>query len=74
VLVLRRDRVQHRHFVTPSIFPILGVVISLVLLVKRISDEGSTVFVLLGVLLVVAIALWLVSRLFTSKAPAAGPR
>ncbi len=68
VLVLRRDRVQHRHFVTPSIFPILGVVISLVLLVKRISDEGSTVFVLLGVLLLIAIALWVVNRVFTGRA------
>jgi basic amino acid/polyamine antiporter, APA family len=30
VLVLRRERVEHRHFVAPSIFPILGLVISLV--------------------------------------------
>jgi len=61
VLVLRREQVEHRHFVAPSIFPILGLVISLVLLVKRIFDEDASVFILLGVLLVVAILLWAVN-------------
>jgi amino acid transporter len=78
VLVLRRERVDHEHFVTPSVFPILGVVISLALLVKRIIDEDSTVYVLLGVLLAVAVGLWAINRIFTKgegapsgRAPAA---
>jgi amino acid transporter len=65
VLVLRREPVDHPHFVAPSIFPILGLVISLGLLVKRVIDEDSTVYLLLGVLLVVAVLLWGVNRLLT---------
>jgi amino acid transporter len=70
VLVLRRERVAHRHFVAPSIFPILGVVISLALLVKRVIDEDSTVYILLAVLLGVAAVMWLVNRVLTDRAPA----
>ena len=62
VLVLRRNRVEHRHFVTPSIFPMLGLVISLVLFVKRVADGDATVFSILGVILVIGAALWLVNR------------
>jgi basic amino acid/polyamine antiporter, APA family len=65
--VLRRERVEHRHFVAPSIFPILGLVISLVLLVKRVIDEGSTVYILLGVLLAVAVLLWGINRMLTDR-------
>jgi hypothetical protein len=59
--------VEHPHFVAPSIFPILGVVISLGLLVKRVIDEDSTVYVLLLVLLAVAVLLWGVNRVFTQR-------
>ncbi len=61
VLVLRRDR-EHRHFVAPRVFPLLGLVISLVLFVKRIADGDATVFAILGVILVIGAALWLVNR------------
>ena len=67
VLVLRRERVEHRHFVAPRIFPILGLAISLVLLVKRAIDEDSTVYVLLGVLLAVGVLLWAINRLLTDR-------
>jgi amino acid transporter len=67
VLVLRRERVEHRHFVAPSIFPILGLVISLVLLVKPTIDEDSTVYILLGVLLAVAVLLWGINRMLTDR-------
>jgi amino acid transporter len=62
VLVLRRDRVEHRHFVAPRVFPLLGLAISLVLFVKRIADGDATVFAILGVILVIGAALWLVNR------------
>jgi APA family basic amino acid/polyamine antiporter len=62
VLVLRRDRVEHRHFVTPSIFPMLGLVSSLVLFVKRVADGDAAVFSILGVILLIGAALWLVNR------------
>ena len=61
VLVLRRDPVEHRHFVAPSVFPVLGLVISL-LFVKRIADGDATVFTILGVILVIGAVLWLVNR------------
>ncbi|MDQ4081839.1 MAG: APC family permease [Actinomycetota bacterium] len=67
VLVLRRDRVDHRHFVAPSIFPILGVVISIVLLIKRITDGDATVLVITAVLLVLGAALWLATRLASGR-------
>jgi amino acid transporter len=39
VLVLRRDQVEHGHFVAPSIVPILAVAIILFLLVRRATDN-----------------------------------
>jgi basic amino acid/polyamine antiporter, APA family len=62
VLVLRSDRVEHRHFLAPRVFPVLGLLISLVLLVKRATDEGGTVFLILAVLLAIGVALWIVNR------------
>ncbi|MBA2615782.1 MAG: amino acid permease [Actinobacteria bacterium] len=62
VLVLRRDPVEHRHFRAPRIFPVLGLAISLVLLVKRATDEDGTVFMILGVLLAVGVGLWFLNR------------
>jgi amino acid transporter len=67
VLVLRRERVDHPHFVAPRIFPILGIVISLTLLVKRVIDEDSTVYVLVAVLIAIAVLLWGVNRLLTQR-------
>ena len=32
VFVLRRDRVEHEHFRTPLVFPVLGLLVSLALL------------------------------------------
>ena len=68
VLVLRRDPVDHPHFVAPRIFPLLGLVVSLVLLAKRVTDQDRTVLVLTAVLLAIGAALWLVSRLVSGRA------
>ena len=54
VFVLRRDRVEHEHFRTPSIFPILGILVSLGLLTQQ---QGDT-FLRAGALLLVGIVLW----------------
>lgn len=40
----------------------------MVLLVKRVIDEDATVYILLGVLLLVAAVLWVVNRMLTSRA------
>src|SRR5918994_7529497 len=57
VLVLRRDEVGHEHFRTPTVFPILGAVVALALLIyQAVSDP--TVFGLAALLLVVGVILY----------------
>jgi basic amino acid/polyamine antiporter, APA family len=57
VLVLRRDSVEHEHFRTPTVFPVLGIVVSLVLLIYSALDD-ITIFVLTGVLLLLGVVLY----------------
>ncbi len=68
VLVLRRDRVDHEHFVSPRIFPILGLLISVTLFVKRATDQDPTVLFITLVVLAVGVLLWLVARFFSGSA------
>jgi basic amino acid/polyamine antiporter, APA family len=67
VLVLRRDDVGHAHFVTPRILPVLGIVISAVLFVKRATDEDHIVFLILLALLGVGLLLWLAGEALSSR-------
>jgi amino acid transporter len=64
VLVLRRDPVEHDHFVAPTFAPALGIAISLILFAKRVTDEDLRALLILLSLLGIAALLWLVSRLF----------
>jgi basic amino acid/polyamine antiporter, APA family len=50
VLALRNDEVEHEHFRTPTVFPILGILVSAGLLVYSAIDDW-TVFGLAGLLL-----------------------
>jgi APA family basic amino acid/polyamine antiporter len=50
VLVLRNDEVEHEHFRTPTVFPVLGILVSAGLLVYSAIDDW-TVFGLAGLLL-----------------------
>jgi amino acid transporter len=60
VLVLRRDRVEHEHFQTPTIFPILGIVVSSSLLAyQAVSDLA--VFGLAALLLGLGLVLYVVN-------------
>ncbi|MFD7748526.1 APC family permease [Streptomyces sp. NPDC059698] len=61
VLVLRKDRVEHRHFRTPTALPVLGALTSLVL-ASPLADRGADVYVRAGVLLLIGIGLWAVNR------------
>jgi basic amino acid/polyamine antiporter, APA family len=71
VFVLRRDRVEHEHFRTPTIFPILGILVCLALLTQQQWDT----WVRAGALLVVGLILWGVNyvakRLLDKRAPEA---
>jgi basic amino acid/polyamine antiporter, APA family len=57
VLVLRSDHVEHKHFRTPSVFPILGIVVSLALLDYQAVIDVS-VFGFAALLLVLGLVLY----------------
>ena len=61
VLVLRRDRVGHRHFVAPSVMPLLAIAIIVFLLVRRASDNPEY-FAYAGALVLLGIVLWAINR------------
>ncbi|MEU0989532.1 APC family permease [Streptomyces sp. NPDC005953] len=61
VLVLRRDRVAHKHFRTPTALPVLGAVTALVL-ASPLADRDAEVYIRAGVLLAIGIALWAVNK------------
>src|ERR687889_88627 len=57
VLALRGDEVDHEHFRTPSVFPILGIVVAAALLIYTAIDDW-TVFGLAGLLLGIGLILY----------------
>lgn len=60
VLVLRRDPVDHDHYVAPSVLPAIGAIVSIGLLIYRIvNDTGQIVFA--GGLLLLGVAFWFIS-------------
>src|SRR5215212_10093256 len=75
VLALRGDQVDHEHFRTPSIFPILGIVVSASLLIYAAIDDW-TVFGLAGLLLGIGLVLYgvnvLVKRSQDRESPQGG--
>jgi APA family basic amino acid/polyamine antiporter len=66
VLVLRRDPVEHDHFRTPTVFPVLGIVVSVALLVYSAVND-ITIFVLAGLLLLLGVVLYGVDVLVKSR-------
>src|SRR5215204_6370294 len=62
VMVLRGDRVDHEHFRTPTIFPILGIVVSAALLIYTAINDW-TIFGLAGLLLAIGLVLYVVNFL-----------
>jgi APA family basic amino acid/polyamine antiporter len=62
VLVLRRVHVEHRHFRTPTILPVLGMISSIAIMIDKITDDSKTVAIALG-LLGIGFLLWAVNRL-----------
>ncbi|MDX3233907.1 APC family permease [Streptomyces sp. ME19-01-6] len=61
VLVLRRDRVEHQHFRTPTALPVLGAITALIL-ASPLSDRPADVYIRAGVLLAIGIGLWAVNK------------
>jgi amino acid transporter len=65
VLVLRRDPVDHRHFVAPSILPVIGALVALVFLLP-INRTGE-VYLTAIYLLIGGLVLWAINYLFTRR-------
>lgn len=61
VLVLRKDRVEHAHFRTPTALPVLGAITALIL-ASPLADRASDVYVRAGVLLAIGIGLWVLNK------------
>ncbi|MFC9247175.1 APC family permease [Streptomyces sp. NPDC057136] len=61
VLVLRKDRVDHHHFRTPTALPVLGAITALIL-ASPLADRDADVYIRAGVLLLIGIGLWVVNK------------
>jgi amino acid transporter len=66
VLVLRRDEVDSDHFRAPAIAPILGAVVSLVLIYDTLSDDAA-VGLRAALLLGLGVVLWGVNRVVLGR-------
>lgn len=62
VLVLRRDPVEHEHFVVPSFIPVIGVLVSLALLTQVAAATYGRAAILIGLGVVLWIINWLILR------------
>ncbi len=62
VLTLRREDVEHEHFTAPSVFPVIGAIVSVALIVNTAFDDPST-FARAGALVALGVLLWFVNRL-----------
>jgi amino acid transporter len=60
VLVLRKDRVGHEHFTSPTILPVLGA-ISCAFLVGPWTGRASVQYAIAGILLGIGVLLWFVT-------------
>ncbi|KQO11339.1 amino acid permease [Agreia sp. Leaf244] len=63
VLVLRRDKVDHEHFRTPTALPVLGVIVCVYLVLPWSSGRPAEQYEIAGVLLGIGVVLWGVGRL-----------
>ncbi|MFI5707504.1 APC family permease [Kribbella sp. NPDC051620] len=62
VLVLRRDRVEHRHFHAPTALPVLGFILC-VYLASPLSGRAKDDYKIAGYLMVVGVGLWAITWL-----------
>jgi len=59
-LVLRRDPVRHKHFVAPTVLPILGAILC-AYLVGPWTGRNPAQYTIAGVLLVIGVVLWVIT-------------
>jgi len=66
VLVLRRNPVEHRHFRTPTVLPVLGA-LSCAFLVGPWTGRDPTQYIIAAVLIAIGVVLWLLAASFTRR-------
>jgi amino acid transporter len=62
VLVSRREEVEHEHFRAPAVFPVLGAIVAVGLILDTALDDLAT-FGRAAALLALGLLLWVVNRL-----------
>jgi len=67
VLVLRRDRVPHKHFRAPTVIPVLAAILCAYLVLPILSGRPAQDYKIAGILLVAGIVLWVINRLIVGK-------
>jgi amino acid transporter len=68
VLVLRRDEVEHDHFRTPLVFPVLGALACAIVM----TQPSPEIYARAGLLLGLGLLLWLANRLLGERGRRAG--
>ncbi len=66
VLVLRRDRVAHEHFRTPTALPVLGAACC-AYLATPFTDRNPQQYAIAGVLLLIGVVLWAFTTLWNKQ-------
>ncbi|MFI7703590.1 APC family permease [Nonomuraea sp. NPDC049480] len=66
VLVLRKDRVEHAHYQTPTALPVIGAVLAFVL-ASPLTGRPAEVYIRAGVLLAIGLALWVINWLVVRR-------
>lgn len=66
VLVLRRDRVDRKHFRAPTWMPVLGAVVC-VILALPITGRDTAVYMRVGILIAIGVVVWSINRLYVGK-------
>lgn len=66
VLVLRKDKVEHEHFRTPTFLPIIGA-LACAFLVGPWTGRASVQYTIAGVLIGIGVLLWVVTVLVNRK-------
>ncbi|MET8151553.1 APC family permease [Actinoplanes sp. NPDC049668] len=73
VLVLRRDRVEHRHFRAPTAIPVIGA-ITCAYLASPLSGRAAADYRVAGVLLLVGVVLWAITYFTRHRLSGSGRR
>ncbi|MFE3451684.1 APC family permease [Nonomuraea sp. NPDC059194] len=66
VLVLRKEEVEHNHYRAPTVLPVIGAVMAIVL-ASPLTGRPGAVYVTAGVLLGIGLLLWVVNWAFTRR-------